>query len=630
MAAVLLLSNVLLPVTPAFADHQPNHGQSGGGQGGSGQTGTAQPVWCQRVGTDYEFTAQLGNSNSGGNNPNRFPLMELPSGYENDIYIDESSGQVYAYNSSDDTLKGALDAACTQQYVIPVPAEPGVNVLCGPNNDTWMVPVSDSVFQWSALNGRLIVEIVADGYIFTDGSTIYDYGVVTDDATAGCELVYIPVSLGVEDPCGLDNAVLLTDEIESLANISVEINPNGSVSVTADDGYRLTVNGETTFVTYTYDAPVDSENLCEISSQKPKFVDKCGTVNDYFVVKDTEYVEYYNGNELLVAGQKYYVTDASEVAITAKVTDENYEIVNTTEYTKQFTDKACRAKVGLEAMAFCEALDTRIKAAVTNTTKSWQSYEVVVTNSEGVEVATEVVDVAKGETLDVDLVVDGDGEFTASVYSYNKEKRGKLLAEQAVTTECEDTFTPEIYKRNQNGAILSTGTFTVEVCQGYGEARVALVAAEYNCETYNDVMFGTDGTWFANYVNFEGYEINKPTTVTITETVAPVGCTPALAPWVFVWDYNYDQVNVLADYRVSGSWNTVDGSNVFNLVNNCDEPGRGGHTPTPTPTITTTITPAETLAETGASTNGILAIAGAMLLASVGLALSPRFRHGEV
>jgi LPXTG-motif cell wall-anchored protein len=134
--------------------------------------------------------------------------------------------------------------------------------------------------------------------------------------------------------------------------------------------------------------------------------------------------------------------------------------------------------------------------------------------------------------------------------------------------------------------------------------------------------------WFENNV---AYTENVPTTVTITETKAPVGCTAATMPWVFNWNYNYESYQLFNRNNMpSGSWDTADHSNVFNLTNQCDEGGKGGsggeETPKPThkPTVVKTVTPSETLANTGTSTNGILAIAVAMLLASIGFAVSPR------
>jgi LPXTG-motif cell wall-anchored protein len=135
-------------------------------------------------------------------------------------------------------------------------------------------------------------------------------------------------------------------------------------------------------------------------------------------------------------------------------------------------------------------------------------------------------------------------------------------------------------------------------------------------------MFGTDGSWFANNVD---YERNVPTTVTITETEAPVGCKMSTTPWVFTWSYN--DVQLMNYYHMSGSWDTKDGTNVFNLYNDCDKPGQGEYTPDPvTPVVPVEV---ETLADTGESENTILAVAAGMLLASVGLALSPRLYRGE-
>jgi hypothetical protein len=69
--------------------------------------------------------------------------------------------------------------------------------------------------------------------------------------------------------------------------------------------------------------------------------------------------------------------------------------------------------------------------------------------------------------------------------------------------------------------------------------------------------------------------------VTITESYVPPACTSE-SPWVFKWKYDKKdrgEIDLLTmndfEKRKSGSWNTEDGSNVFNLVNNCT-PGQGG------------------------------------------------------
>lgn len=627
MAAMLMLVNVVMPVQPVFAD--PGNGNGGGGSGGT--TGTMQPVWCQYT---NEWTAQIGDTGN-DNNKNRFPLTELPAGASNELNIQTNSDtgldQVYAPDSSDSTLKGALDAYCEQQYTVEIPATPAIDDPCGDGNATWIVPANDEILNWNVnMSGHLIVTIVAAGYVFTDGTHSHDYGVAVDSGEAcPATKVTIPLALEGVDPCGLDNASLITDVLKLIDGLTFEVNPDGSVTVTAKDGFVLTIDGETTFATHVYDAYKDAGKLCEVESEAPTFVDNCGVADDYYIVKDTEKVEYYNGEELLVAGQKYYVTDASEVTVTAKVTNVNYEIVND-EYTNQFTDEACDAAVSLKTKAWCtDVVDTTVKAVLTNETESWQAYEVVVSNDEG-ELVSRVVVVPAGETKNLKNTFEGDGEFTISVYSYNNETRGELLDEQTVMTECVDTFTPEIYKKNQDGAILSTGTFDVEVCQEYGEfARLFMDNEGDNCTTYEDVMFGTDGSWFANNVE---YEHNVPTTVTITETEAPVGCELSITPWVFTWNYLNMDVNAFNAFLAQreGSWEmtsgvgSVDGQ-VFNLTNNCDQPGRGEYTPTPS----TPSTPVETLAETGDSENAIIGVAAGMLLASIGLAISPRFRRGE-
>lgn len=482
-------------------------------------------------------------------------------------------------------------------------------------NAYWELPADTTEISWMINGDNELIAMTNPGYVFDDDTTSHNYGVAPDSGEV-CppESITIPVSLTSSDPCGLDNASLVTDSLDSIENISYEVNDDGSVSVMADDGYVLDVNGTSTYV---YDAPIDSGELCEVLSEEPEFVDNCGTQNDYYIVQETDKIAYSVDGEVVVAG-KYYVDDASEVTVMAKVTDDDYEIANDDSYSYQFTDEACSAGVDLEADAWCYGADTVVEAVLTNDTDSWQAYQVVISDAAG-EVASEVVVLQPGQDKTIQKMVAGDGEFTVSVYSYNGSERGELLSEQIVETECIDDFTPMIYKKNQDGKILSSGKFTVEVCQWLESINASRVVDEEDpCDTYEDVYFGTDGQWFVDNVE---YKMNVYTEVTITEAVAPQGCQPA-GPWKFIWKRNTDgEVRAfLSDGNSLGSWDTADGSNVFNLVNECDEPGQGGETPTPT-----TPEPTEpTLADTGTSQNFLLAVAGTMMLASVGFAVSPK------
>ncbi len=594
LAGMLLLTNVLLPAQPAFAS-----GPRSGGSGNSSEHDNHENSSCHQD-----------NDNNGRN----LYSKESASFYSN--------GKTNNHDDRDDCEEPPES--------VKVPSTPAVK--CGDDGLEWVKPADTEKVKWAYAQNGDLVATTKSGYEFEGGHTRKNYGKASaqgDESECGPEKVTIPQSPEAVDLCGLNNAYWDVDALNAMGyeHVTFKLNNDNELVAKADEGYVFAENDERT---YNYGIAVDSGKLCEATSVEPKFVDRCGTANDYYIVKDTENVEYYNGDTLLVAGEKNYVTDASEVTITAKVTNPDYEITNPTPYTYTFTNKACHAKVELEAKAWCVGVDTKVKAVLTNNTNSWQAYEVVVTDENGVEVTSWTAQVGAGQTSPRSQIVAGDGEYTLSVYSYNHEKRGnKLLAEQIVMTECEDTFTPEIYKKNQDGAVLNTGTFTVTICQWYELYAISQTTEDPGkCKTKENVMFGTGGTWFANNVD---YVANVPTQVTITETEAPVGCTPAAIPWVFEWGYNREEYNLLnSNYLPSGSWNTTDGSNVFNLYNNCDEPGKGGETPTPTPTVTTTVTPVETLAETGDNENAILVVAGSMLLASIGLALSPRFRHNEI
>ncbi len=639
IAFALVLSQVLLPVQSAYASH-------GGG-------GTNQPVWCQKVG--YGWTAQIG-----GNNQNRYPLTELPDGHSNQLFIGQN-GQVYAPNSSDQTLKGQLDQYCGQQYTLEIPAMPAVNDPCGPRNATWVKPADTDLIDWrlytsGPLRGHLVAQIDEDGYVFSDGSYSYDFGVAPDSGELCDVEVQVPM-LQTVDPCGLDNASWVVP-----ANTDVyqyTLNSDGSVTLTVAKGYVLPGGG----TTYEYGLPQDSGEYCVVevppapavndecnvdgdnatwvvpsddnmfswmvdanghlvvtalgdysfagnvkthdygvasdngtkctTPTDPTKSDTCGEKNDTYTIPTTEGIDYQIDGQTVAAGTYAAMSDVTINAVAQK----DYELVGTNEWTLTFTNEYCEPEVNVYVYTYCDADGQTFMLRAHNPTDSDQVYEFVIRDSEGTIVEQGVSTLESGGYEYGNWTADTEDTYTFQVYSYNGDERGALLWETSVTTKCaSDVFTPEIYKRDQFGNLLPGAKFTIEVCQWLPESE------GWDCQTYYDVDLGsyTSGDWFST-IQYEKY---VPTVVTVTETSTLPACTLVQQPWVFTWDYDYE---LMQDARMlvempkqttpynSGSWNVED---PWTLENECTV-GKGGEKP-PVETVSDPeVVPAQELPHTG-------------------------------
>ena len=89
---------------------------------------------------------------------------------------------------------------------ITLPAQPTFNDPCGVDNATWNVPADTATITWSLVDGELIAT-AKDGYLFTDGTSVTNYGTAPDsDELCGPEEIEIPAAPSVTDPCGVGNA----------------------------------------------------------------------------------------------------------------------------------------------------------------------------------------------------------------------------------------------------------------------------------------------------------------------------------------------------------------------------------------------------------------------------------------
>lgn len=648
-AGLLMFTSVLMPTQAAFA-----------APGDANNKGTPQPVWCQLTGKVW--TAQIGVS---GGNQNRYPLTELPVGHSPEIYVGASS-QVYAPNSSDPVLKGQLDAYCAQQYVLEIPAAPAINDPCGVGNATWVKPADTDILQWTIVNGSLMVTIIADGYEFTDGTRSHNYGIAMDSGEL-CDVVIELPTPQQNDPCGPGNASWATQSDTDA--IDWELTVGGHLTATAKSGYVfsdgstfhdygvatdsgnycvvpvppaphvvdpcnvdgdnaswvkpaddgmfswsinseghliVTALGDNSFEnnvkTHDYGVAPDSGIICA-TPVRAAISDTCGVKNDTHTIPSTRGIEYLVNGQVVTAGT-YPVTDAATLTFTARVVA-GYEMVGSLDYTYTFTNEACAPAAEVMVESACTSYGTSVEMTIKNTTDSSQRYWVVVRQADGMEVISQSVIVESGETVaSSQLILQVDGDYSVSVYSYNGTEVGDTLFTQGISANCAVAM-PNIFKRNQGGATLSGGVFSVMVCNDAFDT-------EDGCMTISTGVngFDVDGSWFKD--NFG--QLWGETTVTVTETTAPTGCEAA-GPWSFAWEI---------DDQGIGMWDTTDSTAEFNLTNNCKTPGKGSYTPIAT---TNTVAKTAVLADTGDNENALLIIAGAMILAAVALVVSPRIRR---
>lgn len=311
-AAVLIIGQVILPTSAAFADsnNQPQN-PYGGGSGG-----TSQPVWCMITG--YGWTAQLGGSNT-----NRWALTQLPAGASSKLTIDPASGQVYAPDSSDWTLKGQLDQYCAAQFTIAAPVSVSV---CGPNNDTVTAGSNMTISSDSGWhnNSRTVTYMATTPYtFFSNGKYKTGVTVTYTDKSEACPetVIQVPAKPNPIDPCGLDNATWSGAVPADTSSIHWAL-VNGDLYAYAKTGHVF-YDGS---YEYNFGKATDSGALCPTDKPTVTRTVVCGPTNDTFQVTggaNYTYSSSWQGDNLVVS-------------VNAKA---NYEFGNgVTSYNVNFTD----------------------------------------------------------------------------------------------------------------------------------------------------------------------------------------------------------------------------------------------------------------------------------------------------
>lgn len=458
----------------------------------------------------------------------------------------------YALSGTSSWTLSFTNVPCTQE--VPVPPTPEIVDPCGLNNASWVVPVDTAVYDYTLnQDGSLSVSTKA-GYTFSNGETSYNHGKPSDNGNY-C-VVPVPPTPSLTDLCNTNGNNATWNVPASDNTYSWAVNNEGHLIVTVlgDNSFDGNVK------THDYGVASDSHIVCAPTGTPTKS-DSCGTKNDTYTIPATTGIDYIVNNQVVAAG-----TYAASGTVTVTAVPQNgFELQGTSQWTVSFTDEYCEPDVYAYLYTYCDEDGQTFVLYVRNTTDSDQRYEMVVRDSDGNIIDQDIATFASGQDEYGGWTATEEGDYTIQVYSYNTGERGDLLWERDVSTQCaEDTYTPEIYKRDQFGNLLPGAKFTIELCQ-YADDSDAI-----SCETYTDVDLGLLGDWFST-IDYEKYAYTE---VTITETKAPETCVLG-GPWTFTWDYDYHD-DILLDQFVrdeasdtpvnSGSW---DGGQVWDLENTC-------------------------------------------------------------
>ncbi|HTK39806.1 MAG TPA: hypothetical protein VL362_02985, partial [Patescibacteria group bacterium] len=310
VAALLLLTNVLLPASPAFAS---THNQ--GGNEDHKYTichrGDAVKNPYQSTPVDYHSIVKHSghDDHDGPVATTQVVAQELKDNHQKwgDIIpaIPAEDGHA-AYPGQNLTAEGLAILANDCEVpsgVVDMPQPPVVdpcNPLATPavSNVAWGEYADTDEYHWTLESDGSLTATAEYGYHFELKNGDYvdsvNFTLPTDDGRlCDAEQVTVPTELVTDELCGKNNPNYLTDSLDAVEHVTYVVNADRSVTVTADTGYTLNVNGVVVGSTYTYVAP--AEMLCNATSAEPEFVDNCGVLNDYYIVKDTDHVAYYNG-----------------------------------------------------------------------------------------------------------------------------------------------------------------------------------------------------------------------------------------------------------------------------------------------------------------------------------------------
>lgn len=208
--------------------------------------------------------------------------------------------------------------------VIEVPATPTVNDPCGLDNATWQLPADTAQIDWALTDG-VLTATAKQGYVFAGGKTTINYGEAEDSGEL-C-VIEIPVTPGVNDPCGLDNATWNEPE-KTPSSYSWKIVDGELIAVAATD-YAF----EGGVKEINFGVAVDSGELCVVTPTDPEWADFCGEQNDYLYTPEQWGVNY----------EVTWNEDYTQAHVVATPASEDFAFTEgaTTEWTYDFSNENC-------------------------------------------------------------------------------------------------------------------------------------------------------------------------------------------------------------------------------------------------------------------------------------------------
>ena len=283
---VALFSNGLLPAAHASAYSMTNPGNH-----------YKKVYVCKYVGTP----GQNERLQTGGN-PINVSVNAIQNFQGIGSYFNDQQGRsfVVAWDSGDGQEPPVSMCPAPAPDVIPIPATPAINDLCGTGNAAWAVPANTTAIHWSLNNQNHLIATAQTGYKFPNNQSTYDFGVAPETNTAPCIVKLPKPLLQINDPCGVNNA---TWNVPGSSDYTIQQNANRSVTLTAGSN-RVFDDGSANGVkSYTVAAPQDSGALCQSEPvPTPAPVDPCGLGNAYWIIPhDTAKVDWSLNGGILTA-----------------------------------------------------------------------------------------------------------------------------------------------------------------------------------------------------------------------------------------------------------------------------------------------------------------------------------------
>ena len=232
-----------------------------------------------------------------------------------------------------------LPTDSNQPCKVPVPAKPGMNDPCGPNNATWVKPSDTASVAWVLEADGDLIAATLPGFVFENGQSEINFGKAVDSNVPCPNTEVQPPTVPVIDECGPGNAHYGAVPAGPWTSVT---NPNGSVTVTANPGNTFPGGSSVTFP-----VPVDSKKPCPTTTQPKrvkgaaKMVDKCRTAGDLFAVRKERGVVYFADGERIREGVWLSTGGDRKVVIKAKAASKKFKLVGKSRWVFRFDNRPC-------------------------------------------------------------------------------------------------------------------------------------------------------------------------------------------------------------------------------------------------------------------------------------------------